>query len=96
MLRPGMPQRDQPGLCELLDEIAERADAVVALGEGRIELQQRALQEAKLRRHLTVRQHLQRALDERNRLADIGRSGCCTILAPTALEQCRGVCTRFS
>src|SRR5690606_14422975 len=50
--------------------IAEAARAVLALGEGGIELQQRALEEPQLRRDLALRQHLQRAPDERQRLAD--------------------------
>ena len=52
---PGVTQRDEPGLRDLLDEVAERARAVVALRERRVELQQRALQQPELRRYLAIR-----------------------------------------
>src|SRR5687768_13460809 len=48
----------------------ERSRAIAALGEGRVELQQRALEQAELRRDFALRQHLQRALHERHRLLD--------------------------
>ena len=68
-------QRDDAALGDLLDEVAERAGAVVALGERRVELQQRALEEPELRRDFAIRQHLQRALHERQRLLEIRRCG---------------------
>ena len=68
--RPWPDTRAHPPSRELLDEIAERSGAVVALGERRVELQQRALEQAELRRHFAVGQHLERALDERDRLID--------------------------
>ena len=52
-------QRDQAAFGDLLDEVAEGAGAVVALREGGVELQQRALEQAELRRDLAVGQHLQ-------------------------------------
>ena len=60
-----------PALGDLLDEIAERARAVVALRERGVELQQRALQQPELRRHLAIRQDLEGALHDRERLVDI-------------------------
>ena len=44
--------------------------AVIALRERRVELQQRALEQSELRRHFAIGQHLQRALDERQRLIE--------------------------
>ena len=55
---------------QLLDEIEERRGAVVALGERRVELQQRALEQAGLRRHLAVGEDLQRAADDWERLRE--------------------------
>ena len=55
----------RPDLRELLDEVEERRGAVVALGEGRVELQQRALEQAGLRRDLAVGEDLQRAAHDR-------------------------------
>ena len=95
----GMPQRDEPGLRDLLDEIAERADAVVALGKRRVELQQRALQQAELRRDLAIGQHLERPLHERDRLGDIRRRsrGGAAVLAARAGPGTTGLrLTRFS
>src|SRR5688572_25489005 len=80
-----MPKGDEPCLRHLLDEIAERADAVVALRKRRVELQQRALQQAQLRRDLAIRQYLERPLHERDRLGDVcrrGNRGGDAILAP--------------
>src|SRR5262249_31734548 len=57
-------QRHQAGLRQLLREIEERRGAVVALGERRVELEQRALEQARLRRDLAVRQDLERAPDD--------------------------------
>src|SRR5450759_452284 len=67
---PGLPQRDEAGARELLREVAEAADAVGALGERRVELQQRALEKPELRRDLAVDQHLERAPHERHDLLD--------------------------
>jgi hypothetical protein len=63
-------QRHQSVLRELVRKLAERTHAVIALAERRIELQQRALQQAKLRRHLAIDEDLQRARDQRHRLLD--------------------------
>ena len=57
-------------LRQLLDEIEERRGAVVALGEGGVELQQRALEQAGLRRDLAVGEDLQRAAHHREGLRD--------------------------
>ena len=65
-----MLQLDQAGLRELLDEIEKRRGAVVALGERRVELQQRALEQPGLRRHFAVGQNLERAAHDRERLRD--------------------------
>src|SRR5688500_274791 len=70
-----MPKSDEPCLRHLLDEIAERAYTVVALRKRRVELQQRALQQAQLRRDLAIRQYLERPLHERDRLGDVCRCG---------------------
>ena len=59
-----------PGGGELLREVAEAAHAVGALGERRVELQQRALQQAELRRDLAIAQHLERAPHQRHHLID--------------------------
>ena len=69
-LRPCSRSAHVAGRRQLLREIAEAADAVGALGERRVELQQRALQQAELRRDFAVAQHLQRAPHERHRLID--------------------------
>ena len=61
------------GSGELLREIAETAGAVRAFGERGVELQERALQQAELRRDLAIRQDLQRATHERNSLLERGR-----------------------
>ncbi len=58
------------GVGQLLREIAEAADAVGALREGRVELQQRALQQAELRRDLAIAQHLQRPPHQPHDLLD--------------------------
>ena len=63
-------QADEAGLRELLGEVPERSGAVVLLREGGIELEQRALEEAELRRDLALGQHLQRPPDQRERRAD--------------------------
>ena len=68
----GFLQRDVAGGGELLGEVAEAAGAIGALGEGRIQLQQRALEQPQLRRDLAVRQHLQRPAHERHRLLERG------------------------
>ncbi len=55
---------------QLLREIAEAADAIGALGERRVELQQRALQQSELWRNFAVAEHLQRAPHQWHRLID--------------------------
>ena len=89
----GVLQRDRAGLRHLLHEVAEAARAVLALGERRVELQQRALEQAELRRDLALGQHLQRAHDERQRLGDVARAD-----RPAAALGGRAACcaTRFS
>src|SRR5262245_18794555 len=74
-----MAQRDDTSLCQFLDEIAERADPIVFLREGGIELQQRALEQAELRRHFAFGKHLEGTLHERNSLADISYSACAVL-----------------
>ena len=69
-LRPDVLQLHEARLRELLDEVEERRGAVVALRERRVELQQRALEQAGLRRDLAVGENLQRAPHERERLRD--------------------------
>ena len=66
----GMLQRDEAGVRELLGEVEERRGAVVALGEGGIELQQRALQQPGLWRHFAIGEDLQRAPHDREGLRD--------------------------
>ena len=63
-------QGDKALLRELVGKITEAADAVIAFGERRVELQQRALEQSELRRDLAVGQHFQRALDQRHGLFD--------------------------
>src|SRR5262249_35967232 len=67
---PRLLQRHDAGGRELLGEIAEAARAVRALRERRVELQQRALEQAELRRDFPIREDLQRAPDERHDLFD--------------------------
>ncbi len=62
-----------PAAGQLLREVAEAARAVGALGEGRVELQQRALEQAELRRDLAVGQHLEGAAHQRHGLVERGR-----------------------
>ena len=57
----GMLQLDQSRLRELLGEVEEGGGAVIALGEGGIELQEGALEESGLRRDFAVREDLERA-----------------------------------
>ncbi len=61
-------------LRELLDEIEERRRTIGPLGEGRVELEQRALEQAGLRRDFPVGEDLQRAPHDGERLRD-GRGG---------------------
>jgi hypothetical protein len=63
-------QRHQALVGKLVGKLAKGADAVIAFGERRVELQQCALQETQLRRHFTIGQHLQRAPHERHGLLD--------------------------
>ncbi len=67
---PVLPQAHMSGGRQLLRKVTEAADAVRTLRERGIELEERALQEAELRRHLTVAQHLQRPPDEWKSLID--------------------------
>src|SRR6185503_8191530 len=69
----GVLQLDEARLRELLDKVEERRRAVRALGEGRIELQQCALEQPGLGRDLAVGEDLQRAAQDRHRLRDRGR-----------------------
>ena len=75
MLRPACLQDHRARLRHLLHEVAEAARAVIAFRERRVELQQRALEQSELRRDLALGQHLQRALDERQRLRDSRAAG---------------------
>src|SRR5215212_9638698 len=70
-----MLERDGASLRHFLHEIAEAADAVLALRERRVELQQRALQQPELRRDFAFRKNFERTLDERQRLRNVARSG---------------------
>ena len=88
----GFLERDVAGGGELLREVAEAAGAVGALGERRVELQQRALEQPELRRHLAIGQHLQRAPHERHRLLDrrgLRRGGGRAALAAAVLRPAR-------
>ena len=67
---PVLAQPHVAGVGQLLREVAEAADAVGPFGERRIELQQRALQQAELRRDLAIAQHLQRPPHQRHHLID--------------------------
>ena len=67
---PVLAHRHVTGGGQLLREVAEAADAVGALGERRVELQQRALQQPELRRDFAIAQHLQRAPHQRHDLLD--------------------------
>ena len=69
-IAPVLAEPHVSGGCELLGEIAEAADAVGALRERRIELEERALEEPGLRRHLAVGQDLQAAADDGEGLGD--------------------------
>ena len=69
---------------QLLREIAEAAGTIRALGERGIELQQRALEQAELRRDLAIRQHLERTPHERQHLIErrlLRRRGCALLAA---------------
>ena len=59
----GPAQAQQALPFHLLHELEKRSRAVVPLAECRIQLQQGALEQAKLRRHALVGQNLERALD---------------------------------
>ena len=63
-----LAERHEPRRGELLREVAEAAHAVGALGECRVELQQRALEKPELGRDLAIGQHLERAAHERHDL----------------------------
>src|SRR3954469_18817888 len=65
-----LAQRDESCGRQFFGEVAEAADAVAALRERRVELQQRALEQAKLRRDLAIAQHLQGAAQQRHDLLD--------------------------
>ncbi len=58
-------QQHEAGLRQLLGEIEKRRGAVVAFGECGVELQQRALEQARLRRNFALAQNLERAAHER-------------------------------
>ena len=58
------------GALELLREVPERAGAVGPLGKRRVELQQRRLEQAELRRDFAFGEDLERARHERDRLLD--------------------------
>ena len=70
---PGVLEDHRTRLGDLLHEVPEAARAVIAFRKRRIELEERALEQSKLRRDLALGQHLQRALDERQRLGDSRR-----------------------
>src|SRR5688572_28867500 len=55
---------------EFLREIAKAARSVGSFGKRRVELQQRALQQPQLRRYLAIREYLERAANQRQRLLD--------------------------
>ena len=50
----GVFERDEAAFFELLGKVAERAGAVIALRERRVELQQRALEQSELRRDFAI------------------------------------------
>ena len=78
-------QLRESGLSQLFDEVVERGRTVVAFGEGRVELEQGALQEPRLWRHFAVGQDLQRAAHDRERLRD--RAAGCGRHRATTLER---------